>query len=241
MLCGADTDAPVEVFCKLSAGCDDGVTSLAREVIAACLAADLGLPVPVPRLVDIPSELADIVTDTDIAARLIASSGVGFGSSKVDNQFNVWTTGTRVTDGMQAVALAALVFDGIIENVDRRVSNPNCLVSGDRIRLIDHELAFPPSAIIIGWRPPWQTGGLAWMDQPDGHIFCKGLKKRSLDFSLLPGVWSGISDARLQEYRAAIPPEWNSALPAVDEALDRVRNARDNIDGVIAEIERVVQ
>ena len=38
----------VEVFVKLSAGCDQGVVNLAREAIAACLAADLGLPVPRP-------------------------------------------------------------------------------------------------------------------------------------------------------------------------------------------------
>ena len=50
MLCEADTDHPLELFCKLSAGCDQGVTSLAREVVAACLAADLGLPVPIPYL-----------------------------------------------------------------------------------------------------------------------------------------------------------------------------------------------
>ena len=53
MLCGEDSDAPVEVFCKLSAGCDQGVTNLTREAIAACLAADLDLPVPKAYLVDI--------------------------------------------------------------------------------------------------------------------------------------------------------------------------------------------
>ena len=35
MLCDADTDEAIEVFCKLSAGCFEGVTSLAREVVAA--------------------------------------------------------------------------------------------------------------------------------------------------------------------------------------------------------------
>jgi hypothetical protein len=44
----------VEVFAKLSAGCDQGVVNLAREAIAACLAADLGLPVPRPWLVEVP-------------------------------------------------------------------------------------------------------------------------------------------------------------------------------------------
>jgi hypothetical protein len=45
----------------------------------------------------------------------------------------------------------------------------------------------------------------------------------------------------LLEYGQTIPPEWETAQPAVEEALDRVRNARDNLDGVIAEIRRVLQ
>ena len=53
--------------------------------------------------------------------------------------------------------------------------------------------------------------------------------------------WPAISDDRLLEYRQAIPPEWDAAQPAVEEALDRIRNARDNLDGVIAETMRVLQ
>ena len=129
MLCEADTDGAVEVFCKLSAGCFEGVTNLAREVVAACLATDLNLPVPTPCLVEIPSALASAVTDPDIAERLGTSSPVGFGSAKVENQFNVWTSGNSVTDVMLPSALGALVFDAVIDNADRKPSNPNCLVS----------------------------------------------------------------------------------------------------------------
>ena len=240
MRCEADSDSPIEVFCKLSSGCDEGVANLTREVVAACLAADLGLPVPKPYLVDIPPELSAAVADPGIAAQLRDSVRVGFGSTKVD-QFHAWGPGTRISRAMFPVALSALVFDAVIDNADRRVSNPNCLVSGDQIRLIDHEVAFPPRAMLIAWKPPWELGGLAWLDQDDRHIFCAQLKGRDLDFAPLLALWSTVSDARLQEYRAAIPPEWDAAHRAVDEALDRIQNARDNIDGVIAEIERVLQ
>ncbi|MDE0175234.1 MAG: hypothetical protein OYH76_10175 [Defluviicoccus sp.] len=241
MLCRADTEAPVELFCKLSSGCDEGVLNLAREVIAACLARDLELPVPVPYLVDIPPQLSAGVADGSIAAQLRESSSVGFGSARVDNQFSAWSSGSRISNALVPVAMSALVFDAVIENVDRRATNPNCLVAGDRIRLIDHELGFPSKSVVIDWLPPWQEGSLNWLDQPDGHIFCKGLKRRDVDVSPLWEAWSGVSDDRLQEYRAAIPREWAEALPAVDEALDRIRGARDNIDGVIAEILRVLQ
>ena len=241
MLCEADTDGAVEVFCKLSAGCFEGVTSLAREVVAACLATDLNLPVPTPCLVEIPWILASVVTNPDISERLGASSPVGFGSAKVGNQFSVWTSGNRVTESMLPSALGAFVFDAVIDNADRKPSNPNCLVARDRLRLIDHELAFPSSRGLPGWQPPWQAGALSWLDRVDGHLFCRDLKTHSLDFGLLRQRWSAISDDRLLEYRQAIPPEWDAAHPAVEEALDRIRNARDNLDGVIAETRRVLQ
>ena len=238
MRCEAETDRPSEMFCKLSAGCFAGVASLAREVVAACLAADLRLPVPTPYLVEIPSDLVSVVMDTEIAQRLQASSPVGFGSAKVESQCSVWTTGNRITDAMLPSALGAIVFDAIIDNVDRMESNPNCLVARDRFCIIDHELTFPPVSGILNWQPPWKLGALRWLDR---HIFFQQLKKCHLDFDAIQGLWVAISDTRLLEYRDAIPPEWNEALPTVAEALDRVRNARDNFDGVIIEIRRVLR
>ena len=245
MLCRAETDTPVEVFCKVSAGCDEGVTSLAREVVASCLAADLNLPVPKPYLVKISADLVAAVADVDIKKRLQSSSPVGFGSAKVGSQFSAWTRGNRVTDAMLPSALGTLLFDAVIENADRRTTNPNCLVAGDRLRLIDHELGFPLNSRLLNWRPPWQIGGMQWLCQPNGHIFYWDLKlkqkKRLLNFEVLVGQWSAISDARLRKYRDAIPPEWATALPAIDGALKQVGRARDNFNGVIAEINRILK
>ena len=238
MRCEADGDRSIEVFCKLSAGCDEGVLNLAREVVAACLAADLQLPVPEPFLVELPPELASVAAGADMAARLRAGSPVGFGSSRAENQFSAWTAGHRVTEAMLPHALGAFVFDAVIDNADRRLSNPNCLVAGDRIRLIDHELAFLSTANILNWQAPWRPDGLQWMND---HIFLPGLRGRSLDFGPLRELWCAIPDWRFQEYRNAIPPEWDAALASVDEALERIRNARDNFDGIVSEMKRVLQ
>jgi hypothetical protein len=190
-------------------------------------------------LVEVPPELVAIVADEAIAARLQDSSPVGFGSEKLPDQYATWASGSRVTDAMVPMALGTLMFDAVIENADRRRSNPNCLAAGERFWLIDHEAALP--SVLIGWTPPWQNGGLAWLDQADGHIFFSRLKGRHLDFQPISEVWSQVTDARLQAYRAAIPPEWNEALPIVEGALERIRNARNNLDGIIAELARVLQ
>lgn len=238
MRCEADSGRPLEVFCKLSAGCEEGVLNLARETVAACLAADLQLPVPAPLLVEIPPELASVATEPDVAVRLAAGSPVAFGSLRVASQFGVWTAGHRVTEAMLPHALGAFVYDAVIDNVDRKLSNPNCLVAGDCIRLIDHELAFPSTANILNWQAPWRPNSLGWMND---HIFFRSLRRRSLDFGPLRKLWSALSDMRLQEYRNAIPPEWSEALATVDEALDRIRNAGNEIDGIISEARQVLQ
>ena len=139
-------------------------------------------------------------------------------------------------------AVSDLTLDKqILKEAAGRPSNPNCLVSGDNFHLVDHELAFPRTAGLLNWQPPSRPGALQRLDAVEGHIFASGLKRHRLDFDHIRAVWSAISDERLSEYRDAIPLEWMEALPAVDEALGRVRDARDNFDGVIAEVERVLQ
>ena len=94
---------------------------------------------------------------------------------------------------------------------------------------------------MLDWRPPWQASALSWLGRPDGHLSCRELKKCNLEFGPLRRRWSAISDDRLLEYRQAVPPEWDAAHAAAQEALERVRNARENLDGVIAETRRVLQ
>ena len=242
MSCESGTTEPLEVFCKISDHCEEGVVALAREVVAACVADWLHLPVPTPYLVELPSKLASAVADSCIARRIRASSTVAFGSTRVPNQFSLWFSERRIPPRMRSVALGAFVFDAVIENFDRRTRNPNCLVAGDDIRLIDHELAFP--TVVIGASgPPWKLGAMQWMKGKGNHIFYSGLSKRPqhLDFGRLRGLWLGLSDSRLEECRLAIPHEWDESLNAVDRALDRIQNARENIDDVIAEVQRVLQ
>jgi hypothetical protein len=66
----------VEVVAKFSAGCDRKEVSLAMEVVAACLAADLGLPIPKPYLLDMQPSFVNTVPDTERQAAMTASNGI---------------------------------------------------------------------------------------------------------------------------------------------------------------------
>ena len=229
--CENDEEAEVEVFMKLSAGCDQQVTNLARETIAACLAGDLGLPVPRPWLIEVPQEITKSVADRRISELLRDSSPVAFGSTSSPS-FMAWSSGQRLTESMYPLAAEILLFDAIIQNPDRRSDNPNCLVRSNDLRIIDHELAFT-HALIVEWRPPWVQGGMQTFEEPGHHIFLKELRDKQIDFEPIRGRWNGLSDSRLHEYKATIPQEWNAARRDIDAALRLVAEARDNIDACI--------
>lgn len=236
--CEVDGEEEVEVFVKLSAGCDQGVVNLAREAIAACLAADLGLPVPKPWIVEIPPEIIPVVADAQVADKLRRSCPVAFGSTRTPG-FSAWTTGQRLSDATRPLAASVLLFDAIIQNPDRRAENPNCLVQGDELRIIDHELAFMHRVILL-WQAPWLLGGMKEFETPGRHIFVHELKGVPLDFGPIKSRWAALSDARLREYGGVIPPEWAAARADMDAALTLIADARDNIDACIGELGRIL-
>jgi hypothetical protein len=140
---------------------------------------------------------------------------------------------------MRPVASGILLFDAIIQNPDRRVENPNCLVQGNELRIIDHELAFMHRMILF-WQAPWLLGGMKEFETPGRHIFVNELKGALIDFASIKSRWTALSDARLQEYAEAIPPEWAAAHADMDAALKLIADARDNIDGCLRELERIL-
>jgi hypothetical protein len=238
--CARDDASVVEVVVKFSGFCDQREENLAMEAVAACLAADLGLPIPEPFLVSIQDEWADLVPVAERKSRILDSSRVAFGSRLVTGGYATWTPDTRISEGMADTAAAIFVFDAITQNPDRRSENPNCLVRGENIRIIDHELAFG-QGIILGWRPPWSVGGLNWLERKGAHIFRADLRRSGgVDYDAIKAMWLNVEDNRLKAYKGAVPADWAAAANRVQSALDLIRNARTKIDACLAEIQRVL-
>ena len=239
LVCETQAGEEVEVVAKFSANCDQGVTNLAREVIAACLAGDLGLPIPTPYLLDITPTWAASVSDATIRDNILRSAPVAFGSALAGAQFSAWNDGIALRPAMVPVALATFVFDAIIQNPDRRFGNPNCLVRGDAFRIFDHELAFA-HGLILGWNPPWTPGSLQLLEQPGFHIFRRKLRGENLDFDRIRESWKRLTDSRIDGYAGTIPADWAQAVADVASAITLIKSARDNIDACIVEIQRVL-
>lgn len=238
IVCEDMNEADVEVVVKLSSGCDRAETSLAMEVMCACLAGDLGLPIPQPYLVQMDPDWIESVNDHAWAQRARASSSVAFGSKRVPAGFGQWVAGTSMVEPLSSSAAAILLFDAIVDNPDRRGENPNCLQRGDQLRIIDHELCFGP--LIIGWKPPWMLAALQHFETPGAHIFRDALHRRAIEWEPIAAPWKELSDAQIADYEAAIPAEWAAALPAVRTAIDKIKSARDHIDECVSEVQRVL-
>ena len=140
---------------------------------------------------------------------------------------------------MRPTASGILLFDAVIQNPDRRADNPNCLVSGNELRIIDHELAFMHK-VVLSWKAPWILGGMKDLETPGRHIFVQELKGAPIDFAVIKSRWTTLSDAHLKAYKAVIPSEWASAQADIDAALKLIADARDNIDDCIRELERIL-
>lgn len=239
LTCNHADGSVVEVIAKLSSKCDRGTTALAMEVFSACLAADLHLPIPTPYLVELDPEWIDTIVDTEWAQHARQSITPAFASRALSGGFRQWVSQTPILGPMTSVAAAIFLFDAITDNADRRDGNPNCLIRGDELRIIDHELTFPDTRGIFGWREPWLEGSLHHLESPGAHIFREQLRRRDVDWEPIEARWRALSDDRLADYAAAIPAEW-AAGDSVDAATTRVRGAREHIGACVAEVRRVL-
>src|SRR5438046_747446 len=127
------------------------------ELIAALLADDLGLQVPQPAVVDVPTGLEAVISDRELAKMVKDSPGLNFGSGHLGAGFTTWPPGREPYGAQRDQAADVFAFDTLIQNADRRAVNPNLWARSDRLGIYDHEQAFSFLALpIIGGAPkPW--------------------------------------------------------------------------------------
>lgn len=240
VVCRTQAGEEVEVVLKLSVRSERGVAGLAMEALVACLASDLGLPIPKPVIVELTPTFIDTVAtvDSEWAGDAARSASVAFGSTRAPDGFTTFIVGDKVSISAQVSAAAILLLDAVAKNADRRPENPNLLVRGDELRMIDHELCFPAFLLTVG--DAWENGGLEAMATPEWHVLRDALKGQTIDWSQTIASWQAISDSRIEEYAAALPNEWGAANEAIGRALARIKEARDKVESCAAEVQRIM-
>ena len=229
----------IEVVAKFSAGCDIGVDALVVEAIAAMLAADLGLPVPEPYLVYLDAQFVAELPDQIVADLARRSSLIAFGSRHLPPGYTTWPVGKAIPREALPIAAEIFAYDALIVNSDRRPENPNCLFKGASLAIYDHEAAFFMRGI-IGWQPPWVIGSLEQMRNGARHLFFEQLRGRAFNLDRFAGAWLAVTDARLMQYREALPDDWMIVDERATHTLEYIARVRDNLDPALQEVRRVL-
>lgn len=234
LACESEKGERLEVVVKLR-GREMGERAQIAELTAAQLADDLGLDVPRAAVVEIPPGFEAIVADPSVAGAILASGGSNFGSVHLGPGFTTWLP-DRPPHGVQRDQAATIyAFDALIQNPDRRRANPNLWARSDRLGVYDHELAFSfLSGMLIGGAPrPWHLADQATQFRfLEGHIFHQVLRGGTVDLDDFAGRLGSITDERLQEYAAAVPPEWrdgNDFCEQIAEYLSEARQERQKL------------
>ena len=237
----SDDGEYVELVGKFSGGCERGVTNLAVEAVCAALAADLGLPIPEPFIVEVERDFITHIPDADVKTILQRSCRLGFGSKHLPPGYFTWALHSELHESSRPAALAIYVFDCLIQNIDRMPKRPNCLTNGQSIGIFDHEIALNTSGVVL-WKPPWESGGLDDFANPDKHIFFSNLKSYSGRYAELTNIeerWESIPADRFQSYESAIPSDWTKG-PEVQDMLNYLLDVKSNLHNCFVEIRRIL-
>lgn len=230
-----------EAIVKFSSGCESGVGALIREALSAFFAADLGLHIPEPLLVEVPTQFTAGPAFPEHSAFIATSSKYAFGSTKLAPGYQIVSPAHPVQGPMMQRAAEIFVFDTFTANYDRGPQNPNCLMQGDFVSIIDHELAFLMGSILF-WKSPWAVGGGEALSNVDRHVFWIHVRKQKIDFERMKSCLLMIDDARLDSYMAALPDEWLAGEGNIiaSEIVSYIRDLRDNGDEAFNEVVRVL-
>jgi HipA-like protein len=181
-------------------GAGQGPKALVAETIAGEVGRRLGLTVPDLVEVDFAAALSMAEPDPEIQELLERSAGLNFGIDYLPGAV-AFAPGAAVDP---AFAADVVWFDAFVTNVDRTPRNPNLLVWGKRIWLIDHGAALFAQH---GWTG--LASALASAASPFAPI---------RDHVLLPAAGSiadadarvapRLTEAAIEAAVAAVPDDW---------------------------------
>jgi hypothetical protein len=140
----------------------------------------------------------------ELASVIKASGGLNFGT-RLLLDVATWPVGREMPESMMTAASHIFAFDALTANDDRRIDNPNVLVRGDEIFVIDHEAAFSFLYLVAGRNPTWQVRDRRSLRQ---HVFSYQLRKQSIDLSLFTARLATLGDGELERIVREVPEEW---------------------------------
>lgn len=194
----------------------EGPRALAAEWMCARIAAAIGLPTPELLVLDLDARLSSNIADPELREAVERGSGACLGLRQLSGARPASRADLEAAPDDFAVPL--LWLDMLVENPDRRWSNPNVLSWGSSLVPIDHGAAL---AFHHTWRVTEQCPTRNLAPNPD-HLYADRA-------TLLPG-WQPKLRARvprhvLDDTCASVPDVWLGTLVFPSAALQKAAYA----------------
>jgi hypothetical protein len=135
---------------------------------------------------------------------------------------------------MRSDALKIFSFDGLTQNADRCHNNPNLMIRGDKLTVIDHECAFSFLSSVLPSSRPWTMGAGDYMER---HALGRGLKGVDLDWPGCRQSFSHLTSDFFDSVRDVSPLEWNGAQD-IEAIKQHVLAVIEHTDLFEAELQR---
>jgi hypothetical protein len=200
-------------------GAGQGPRALAAEAIVGDLAAALGLDVPERVVVELDAAFGRNEPDPEIRDLLRASAGKNLGMAFLGGAVTYDPAAPPDVDALAASKVVLL--DALTLNVDRTARNPNLLLAGGRLWLIDHGAAL---YFHHHWESARKVAGGSQIPIGDHVLLPRATRLRECMEGLpavyrravADGLFSNVPDAWMMPGR---PGEAASLREAYDECL----------------------
>jgi hypothetical protein len=239
LTCRSQGGTAVECVVKIDARLDRPPAEHLCEWLAAALAAQLGITVPIAYRINLSLDFANSISEAPVRKDVAASVGATAFGSHLLSGHTQWLTDGAVPAELREKAWELLAFDILIHNVDRRRSNPNVLHRRDEVVAIDHAEAFSFTVPIIGGAPPEADPLVRVVEQ---HVFRWALRGKEPQLDRFRAALAGLSDGILGEIADATPREWQQGAAAglMQRIMRVMSKRRDLVDRWLPMVEHVV-
>jgi len=233
LVCENEEGEEIEAVVKLRGHPQILTGGLLCEAFASLLALDLDLPVQTPYRVLVERDFAATVPDAVLRAVFEKSEGLNFGCAKWTPGYTIWPRDKSPSKEMRTSLMEVFAFDGVIQNPDRRQTNPNCALLGENLLIFDHESAFSHFVDILPVAP-WDPEGLKFLN---AHIFRHTLRGGNLQLNRLQGALDAVDSDRLRAYIRSIPAEWEGQTTTGEKIAGYLLECIANFDRIKFQLE----
>ena len=192
----------IEVFIKFAGSVYGHYSGLCSEALCSTVARQLGFLTPDPYIVNLSQEFCDAAPN-EAKDLIFRSLGLNFGTVAAGSGYGVMQTEPRLPEHLRKTAAEIYAFDILMQNFDRKMSNPNLLWNRKSIVLIDHECALTP---VLQW-PSFSLANLE-LDKFYDHVFYSEISPIDADFQRLISALKTMTPDFLDALFEQLPDVW---------------------------------